>query len=157
MSDTPPAPEVLAAVEGTIDRWLAEQLADNPVVADVQKEVDPGGVVRRWYVRVLGEEKDVFTVWYTLQQRNLHFETYFMPAPEENPAELYEHLLRRNARFGGMAFSIGIEDAVFLAGQLPVHTVDEASLDRTLGSLYAYVEQCFRPAMRIGFRSRFKG
>jgi len=24
-----------------------------------------------------------------------------------------------------------------------------------LGSTYAYVEQCFRPAMRIGFASRF--
>ncbi len=157
MDPGPPTPEELAAAEARIDAWLAEQLDENPVVAAVHKEVDPGGVARRWYVRVLGEEKDVFTVWYTLQQRNLHFETYFMPAPEESAAELYEHLLRRNARFGGMAFSIGVEDAVFLAGELPVHTIDEASLDRVLGSLYAYVEQCFRPAMRIGFRTRFKG
>ena len=28
-------------------------------------------------------------------------------------------------------------------------------LDRILGSFYAYVEQCFRPALRIGFASRF--
>ena len=158
----PPTPEELSNAEQAIDAWLADQLAENPVVAAVHKEMDPGGVTRRWYVRVLGEEKDVFTVWFTLHQRNLHFETYFMPAPEENEAELYEHLLRRNMRvgagaFGGIAFAIGVEDAVFLVGELPVHAVEEVALDRVLGSLYACAEQCFRPAMRIGFRSRFKG
>ena len=30
-------------------------------------------------------------------------------------------------------------------------------LDRILGAGWAYVEQCFRPAMRIGFASRFTG
>lgn len=155
--ERPPTPEELSVAEQAIDAWLADQLEENPVVAAVHKEVDPGGVARRWYVRVLGEEKDVFTVWFTLHQRNLHFETYFMPAPEENEAELYEHLLRRNMRLGDLAFAIGVEDAAFLVGELPVDAIEEEALDRALGSLYACVEQCFRPAMRIGFRSRFKG
>jgi hypothetical protein len=34
--------------------------------------------------------------------------------------------------------------------------VSEDELDRILGSLYAWVEQFFRPALRIGFASRFK-
>ena len=46
---------------------------------------------------------------------------------------------------------------MFLAGSLPVHAVDEGELDRILGSFYAYVEQCFVPALRIGFASRFGG
>jgi len=78
-----------------------------------------------------------------------------MPAPEEDHARFYEHLLRRNLKLVGAAFCIGQEDAVFLAGTLPVHAVDEGELDRILGSMYAYVEQCFRPALRIGFASRF--
>jgi hypothetical protein len=102
-----------------------------------------------------GEQKDVFSVWFTLGQRTLHYETYVMPAPEENHAAFYEHLLRRNVRLYGAAFAIGAEDAVFLTGQFPAYAVTDAELDRILGSLYAYTEQFFRPALRIGYASRF--
>jgi hypothetical protein len=154
MADEIADPAALDALEARIDRWLRDQLEQNPVVAAVERG-EPGE--RRWYVRVHGESKDVFSVWFTLRQRSLHYETYVMPAPEENHAELYEHLLRRNRKLHGATFCIGDEDAVFLVGAVPVHTVDEGELDRVLGSLYAYVEQCFRPALRIGFASRFAG
>jgi len=144
----------LWAVEAAVDAWLARALAENPVVAAVDRG-EPGE--RRWYVRMLGEEKDVTTVWLTVGQRTLRYETYVMPAPEENAGELYEHLLRRNEKLVGCHFSIGVEDAVFLRGELPVAALDEPELDRILGTLYATVEQCFRPAMRIGFASRFRG
>ena len=45
---------------------------------------------------------------------------------------------------------------MFLVGQLPLAAITEDELDRILGSMYAYVEQFFRPALRIGFASRFK-
>ena len=45
---------------------------------------------------------------------------------------------------------------MFLVGQLPVDALDEGELDRILGSMFAYVEQFFRPALRIGFASHFK-
>ncbi|MEJ7585809.1 MAG: YbjN domain-containing protein [Acidimicrobiales bacterium] len=144
-------PAQLDALEARIDAWLREELEANPTVAAVDRG-EPGE--RRWYVRLRGEEKDTFTVWFTLRQRTLHYETYVMPAPEENERAFYEHLLRRNAKLFGAAFTIGQEDAVFLVGQLPVASIDEAELDRILGSMYAYVERCFRPALRIGFASR---
>jgi hypothetical protein len=150
---SPTAPDELDALEARIDAWLADQLADNPVVAAVER--DRGSGERRWFVRVTGEEKDVFTIWFHLRQRTLHYETYVLPAPEENHARFYEHLLRRNLKLYGAAFAIGEEDAVFLVGQLDNAAVDEDELDRVLGSLYAWVEQCFRPALRIGFASRF--
>jgi hypothetical protein len=95
-------------------------------------------------------------LWLTLGQRTLRYETYVMPAPEENAAELYEYCLRRNERLVGAHFSIGLEDALFLRGELPLQLLDEAELDRVIGSLYAYVEQHFRPMLRIGFASRFQ-
>jgi hypothetical protein len=104
-----------------------------------------------------GETKDFTTVWLTLGQRALHIETYLMPAPEENEAELYAHLLLRNREARGLWLCIGDEDAVYLVGQLPIALVDEANLDRVLGSAYSAVEQWFRPALRIGFASRFGG
>ena len=67
----------------------------------------------------------------------------------------YFRLLRRNRKLYGAAFAIGDEDAVFLVGQLDNAAVDDAALDRVLGSLYAWVELFFRPALRIGFASRF--
>lgn len=142
----------LDEVDARITRWLDGELATNPTVAAVERGERSE---RRWYVRVLGDSKDVFTIWFTLGQRTLHYETYVMPAPDENHAQFYEHLLRRNRKVTGMAFCIGEEDAVFLAGSLPIHAIDEGELDRILGSMYHYVEQFFRPALRIGFASRF--
>ena len=104
-----------------------------------------------------GEQKDTFTIWFTLRQRTLHYETYVMPAPEENHEAFYEHLLRRNLKLYGAAFAIGAEDAVFLVGQFPNDCLTDDELDRILGSVYAYVEQFFRPAMRIGYASKFRG
>jgi hypothetical protein len=145
--------EDLAVLEAAVDSWLAHAQVDNPVLAAVDRDAE---VPRRWYVRMRGEEKDFTTVWFTLGQRTLRYETYVMPAPEENHAVFYEHLLRRNDGLVGAHFSIGAEDAVFLRGELPVAVLDAAELDRVLGTLYAAVERCFRPALAIGFASRFR-
>jgi hypothetical protein len=152
---TPSSADELDALEASIDAWLTLQLDENPVVAAVERDRDSGE--RRWFVRLLGEEKDVFTIWFTLRQRTLHYETYVMPAPEENHGQLFEHLLRRNQHLYGAAFAIGDEDAVFLVGRLANEAITVDELDRVLGSLYGWVEQYFRPAMRIGFATRFKG
>lgn len=150
--DPPPSAAELDAAAATIDAWAEAELTSNPVVVAVEHG-EPGE--RRWYIRVTGEAKDVFTIWLTLRQRMLHYETYLMPAPEENHGQLYEHLLVRNNKLVGVAFALGIEDAVFLKGAIPVATVDSAALDHVLGLLYATVEQCFQPALRIGYASRF--
>ena len=144
--------DALALLERRIDEWLASLAASLPIEALERDEGDS----RRWYVRLRGEEKDFTTVWLTLGQRTLRYETYVMPAPEENADELYEHLLRRNERLVGAHYSIGTEDAVFLRGELPLTALGEAELDRIIGTLYATVEQHFRGLLRIGFASRFR-
>lgn len=145
----------LDALAARIEAWLERQRTENPVVDAVERDTDGGE--RRWFVRVKGEQKDVFSIWFQLGQRTLHYETYVMPAPEENHAAFFEHLLRRNLKLYGAAFAIGDEDAVFLVGQLDNDCIDDDELDRVLGSLYLWVEQFFRPALRIGFASRFQG
>jgi hypothetical protein len=153
IDDLPPATEAeLDALEARVDGWLRTTLDENPVVVAVDRG-EPGE--RRWYVRMTGEEKDFTTVWLTLKQRALHVESYVMPAPEENEAAFYEHLLRRNRQTRMLWFTIGDEDAVFLVGQVPLALLEAGAIDRVLGSFYLYVEQFFRPALRIGFASRF--
>ncbi len=152
MTDGPATVEELDHLDGVIELWLTAQVDENPVVVAVEREA-PGE--RRWFVRVSGEEKDVFTIRYHLRQRTLHYETHFMPAPEENQADLYAHLLRRNLKMYGGSFVIGEEDAILLQGHLDRSMIVPDELDRVLGSMYVWVEQFFQPALRIGFASRF--
>ena len=157
MDLTPPATsEELDALEARIDAWLAAEAAENPTIDAVERgERAVGHQQRLWYVRLLGEEKDVWTAYWTINQRTFRFETYLMPAPEENEGAFYEHLLIRNRELTGMNLEIGDEHAIFLASSLPVKAVTEDDLDRVLGSMWAYVERVFRPALRIGFASHF--
>ena len=144
----------LDSYELLIDEWLARFATDNPVIAAVDR-AEPGDNERRWFVRMTGDEKDFITVWLTLGQRTLKYETYFMPAPQENASQLYEHLLRRNDRLVGAHFSVGLENAIYLRGELPIAALNAEEFDRIVGSMYVYVEQCFPTAIRIGFASRF--
>jgi len=142
----------LARIERQIDEWLSHAKANNELILAVDRSTDQE---IRWYVRMSGQEKEFTTVWLTLGQRTLRFETYVMPAPEENAQLLYESLLRRNEKLVGAHFSIGQEDAVFLRGEIPVAALNEEELDRAIGTLYSTVEQSFGALIRIGFASRF--
>lgn len=152
MQSPPASPEVLSATETLIDEWLAAEMAENPAIEAVERSTDD---LVRWFIRMRGEEKDVWTAWWTLGQRTFQYETYLMPAPEENIEATLAHLLRRNHKLTGLHLEIGAEEAIFLRGSLPVGAVDPAELDRILGSMWAAVELVFRPAMRLGFESRF--
>ena len=142
----------LARLERNIDEWLANLRGTNSAIVAIDRAE---GDEIRWYVRMRGEEKEFTTIWITLGQRTLRYETYVMPAPEENAAELYESVLRRNERLVGAHFSIGAEDAIFLRGELPLALVCEPELDRIVGTLYDIVERAFPSLIRIGFASRF--
>lgn len=142
----------LELLESQISSWLMAMKDRNEVIVAVDRG-EPGE--HRWYVRMRGEEKEFTTIWITLGQRTLKYETYVMPAPEENAEQLYEHLLRRNESLVGVHFSIGIEDAIFLRGELPLRLVEEEELDRVIGTVYATVERIFPVIIRIGFASRF--
>jgi len=132
----------LAVIERHIDEWLAGFRAANPAVEAVDRgEGD--------------EAKEHTTVWLTLGQRTLRYEAYVMPAPVDNVAEVYEHALRRNTKLVGAHFAIGVEDALFLRGELPLVALSEPELDRVIGSIYAYVEQSFPTLIRLGYASRF--
>lgn len=146
-------------LRGRIDEWLDEFAAGNPSIAAVDRGTsdDTSFGEPRWYVRMIGEEKDFTTVWLTLGQRMLRYETYVMPAPEENETAVMEFVLRRNDQLVGAHFSVGAEDALYLRGELPDSAVTGDELDRVLGTLYTTVEATFKPLLRLAFASRFDG
>jgi hypothetical protein len=142
----------VSALALEIDRWLAELAATNPAIEAVDRGA---GDEHRWYVRLRGDEKEHITVWLTLGQRTLRYEAYVMPAPQENITQVYEMALRRNEKLVGAHFAIGVEDALFLRGELPVAAVCADEVDRIVGSLYAYAEQSFPTLIRLGFATHF--
>jgi hypothetical protein len=152
VSDRPASPAELAGFTALIDDWTRREAEVNPSLAGVEYVPEE----RRWLVRLRGEEKSIITIWLTLGERTLQYETYFMPAPEENVADCWEFLLRVNRRLFATRFAIGAEDAVYLVGQLPLSCIDGQELDRIVGATYAYSEQYFRAAMSIGFASKFR-
>ena len=143
----------LDTLEQLIDKWLEAQRQELPILREVLRDDE---VPRRWYVRLEGETRDVTTVWFTLGQRTLKYETYFLPAPENNKEQFFEFLLRRNYELVGAQFGVGPEEAIFLTGELPFHAVDEHELDRILGSIWEFVERYWSTALRIGFANRMK-
>lgn len=150
MTKDPASAEELERLESFLDTWFAEQLVEVPIVLDVSRDEQ---IPRRWYVRLEGEVRDVTTLWFTLGQRTLKYETYFLPAPVDEPAPLYEFVLRRNYELVGAQFGIGPEDALFLTGEIGVDAIDADELDRILGSMWEYVERYWPTALRLGFRS----
>ena len=76
----------VAVFERRITEWLFAMKERNEAIVAVDIDQENS---HRWYVRLRGEEKEFTTVWLTLGQRTLRYETYVMPAPEENAEALY--------------------------------------------------------------------
>ena len=145
----------LESLEKEIERWLDLSLKENPLFAGFERDSDEPVGESRWFIRVLGEEKDTFTLRFMLRQRMLHYETYVMPSPDENKELFFENLLIRNRKIVGATFCLGEENAVFLLGAIPASTVEPNELDRILGTLWMAVEQNFKSLLKIGFASKF--
>ena len=152
-------PPSLADYEVAIDGWLRGFARNpdgttNPMFEAIDRG-EPGDPEPRWYVRMAGEEKEHITIWFTLGQRTLRYEVYVLPAPAENVALVYETALRRNDKLVGAHFAIGVEDALFLKGELPLAMLTEPELDRVVGSLWTYTEAAFPVLLRLAFASKF--
>lgn len=147
--------DALERLAHELDAWLADLAATaGSVVEAAARDVEDD---RRWYVRMAGREKEHITIWLHLGQRTLRYEAYVMPAPEENHAALYELMLRRNEQLVGVHFAIGVEDAVFARGDLPVAAVTRDEFDRVIGTLFETVDTNFTSFLRIGYAGRFTG
>ncbi|MBG02325.1 MAG: hypothetical protein CL470_08655 [Acidimicrobiaceae bacterium] len=152
MSESAFSPEGLSELTEVINGWFDLQLNAKTLIQSV--EYNEGE--RSWFVRVTGEEKENSMIVFTLGQRTLQYETYFMPAPEENTSDVFEYLLRKNQKLFGASFGIGVENAIYLTGQIGNQIINSDTLDWVLGTLYSAIELSFKPALRIGFASRFK-
>lgn len=134
-----------------LQAYLTEQFESSDSVVAAESDGED-----RWMVRLAGQAKDFTTIWFTVGERTLRYESYFMPDPEENHEELYRYLLFKNSEMYTARFSLADDHDVFITGQLPLRAVDTDEIDRIVGAIYSCVESYFGRAIRIGYASRFR-
>ena len=83
-------------------------------------------------------------------------EAFVMRHPDEHREELWEWLLRRNAKVYGVAFAVDPVGDVYLVGRMPLHAVTPDELDRVLGSVLTYADESFDSMLEIGFGSAIR-
>lgn len=132
-------------------QWAEEELQRGHEVL----AVTPGLPSNRIYIRLRGEAKEVIAVWVTVGEYTSRFETYLMPWPEENIAEVLSYLMRRNQRTFPLHLGIGLEDGLYAVGVTETSALDLATLELYIGSSYRLCEEIFPTAMSMGFRSRY--
>ena len=107
----------------------------------------------QWAAQLRGDRKLTIPLGIALSGDRVVFESFFMRRPQENLAEFYEMLLRRNARAYGVHFALDPQGDVFLVGARAVQGLDADELDRIVGSILIEADGLFTAAIEVGFKS----
>ena len=109
-----------------------------------------------WVVTLPGTHKLKTACNLIVGEHALRIEAFVMRHPDEQSAELWAWLLRRNARMYGVSFSIDAAGDVYLTGRVTLKGLDEDELDRLLGAVLTYADESFDSMLEIGFGSSIK-
>lgn len=107
-------------------------------------------------VPLRGEHKLVTNTLLTVGESALVVEAFFMRRPDDNHAEVYAFLLRRNLRTFGVHFALDKLGDIYLTGRLPLASITEADIDTVLGAVLAAADECFNPAISLGFSAAIR-
>jgi hypothetical protein len=71
--------------------------------------------------------------------------------PDENHAEVYRFLLRRNLRLPGVAYAVDRSGDVYVTARVPAAGVDAEYLDQLLGVVLTAADEPFNELLALGF------
>ncbi len=109
-----------------------------------------------YLVKLPGTHKLATMCWLVAGEHALLVEAFVMRRPDENREQLYDFMLRRNARMYGVAFSVDATGDVFLVGRVALHSVTGDEIDRLLGSVLTYADDNFDAMLEIGFTTSIR-
>jgi len=69
---------------------------------------------------------------------------------------LYKYLLVKNADLRDLHLALGLEEGIYLVGQIPVGEVTLERLDELVGATLHYVDEIFPTAMSMGLASLYR-
>lgn len=87
----------------------------------------------------------------TLTPQALVIESFVARGTDQDPAPLYEFLLRRNGKAFGAAYCIDQYGDVYLVGRLARDTVNAEALDLVLASVLGMADGDFNTILELGF------
>lgn len=109
------------------------------------------------FVLVLpGEHKQKTTVLLAVGAHSVSVNAFVIRHPDENHQEFYRWLLERNRRSHAVAFALDQFGDVYLVGDVAIRGLDEAELDRVLGSVLENSDGAFDRLIEMGFASAIR-
>jgi hypothetical protein len=76
--------------------------------------------------------------------------------PDENHERVYEWLLQRNLKLYGVAFAVDRLGDIYLDARLPLSVLEEAELDRLLGTVLTTADDSFNSILELGFATSIR-
>ncbi|MDG3009950.1 YbjN domain-containing protein [Rhodococcus sp. D2-41] len=102
-------------------------------------------------VTLPGEHKLKTTCLLTVGRHGVRVEAFVCRHPDENFAEVYRFLLRRNRNLYGVAYTIDKIGDIYLVGRLAGDVVGAEEIDRVLGQVLEAADGDFNTILAIGF------
>ena len=104
-----------------------------------------------WIVTLQGPEGRALTLRLTLGAWFVDFRGFVIRAPEENVADVYRFLLRKNLESRVASLCLNEAGDVFIKAELPLPCVSDEQLDRYLGLLFLCWEEAYGTVFRLGW------
>lgn len=133
--------EVAATVAATVVAFLDES----------GLEWEGGARPDEYVVSLPGEKKLRTVVSLVVSDTGLTATAFVVRNPDENHAEVYRFLLRRNLRLPGLAYAVDRTGDVYVAGRLPAPAVDATQIDQLLGVVLTAADEPFNELLVMGF------
>ncbi len=146
----PADPVLFASAHDLLAKYLEHDVASELYIQTVEYDSE----LVRWYVRFGCDGRDAATIYFDLKPRSLHYEVYFLPAPLQNQLEIYDLLLRANRDSYAVSACMDRDGEVYLVGKTLLEHLDEAEIDRIIGSIYQFTERWFPMVARLAFPRR---
>lgn len=135
-----------------LSSWAASLRTTLEALGVDYEQVDAGACL----VPLRGEHKLVTNAMLTVGDGALVVEAFFMRRPDDNVDEVHALLLRRNLRMFGVHFALDTLGDIYLIGRLPLVTINAADLDTVLGAVLTAADECFNPAIALGFSAAIR-
>ena len=120
-------------------------------VAEEGLPAEPGARPGEVVVTLPGERKLKTVVSLHAREHDLSVSAFVIRNPDENHAEVYRFLLRRNLRLPGIAYAVDASGDVYVTGRVPAAGVDTAYLDALLGAVLDAADAPFNELLVLGF------
>jgi hypothetical protein len=107
-------------------------------------------------VTIPGEKKLTTTCSLSVGETALTINAFVARHPDENAEAVYHWILERNLRMYAVAFAVDSLGDIYLAGKVPLSSIDSTEVDRIIGCVAEYSDNSFNTILELGFASAIK-